>query len=402
MAVINSPQIGIARGKLGDAVYYRSKGNTNARGYNPNTTNRRTVRQQTQRSLFSSAVKFFSRGVQNLFVFAFEDKRTQESDYNAFMRYNAKRGMYFGPDQNEDPNYPALGEFILTQGSLPRVEQDNVNEHVTALFPAVVANEQYSTVADLSQVLINSAQNFQNGDILTFLQITTDCRQGTPSEPVIVGTYAPQWNIRQLIVDVSDNRTLVSLGFDAYGQTSNQVRIEATDLIFENQYISCYAVIHSRLVGGSLRVSDCILQLSGAAGLALTFGRSETWKAIVDAAWGTESLSILQGGVASRSERQIVPSIFNAFPLPIEASIMGQSNTIVTGSWTAADLEEHLVVVDSDGRILQRQTQGSSVLYMLSADIVLTGEPNGVDGNTVISWDSTYQEEIEIAQIYWD
>ena len=27
-------------------VYYRSKGNTNARSYNPNTTNRRTVRQQ--------------------------------------------------------------------------------------------------------------------------------------------------------------------------------------------------------------------------------------------------------------------------------------------------------------------------------------------------------------------
>lgn len=402
MAVINSPQIGIARGKLGDAVYYRSKGNTNARGYNPNTTNRRTVRQQTQRSLFSSAVKFFSRGVQNLFVFAFEDKRTQESDYNAFMRYNAKRGMYFGPQQNEDPNYPALGEFILTQGSLPRVEQVDENSHVTAVLGAVVENTRYTTVAELSQVLINSAQNFQNGDILTFLHITTDCRQGTPSEPVILGSYSPQWSLRQLVVDVTDSRSLDALGFDAYGQSGSMVKIEATDLIFENAYISCYAVIHSRLVGGSLKVSDCTLQLSGAAGIALTYGKSATWKAVVDAAWGTEQLSILQGGIARRSQSQIIPSIFNTFELPISNLDIDTMQSVITGIWTTAELGEHLKVVADGGTILQVNVEPTNVSYLLGADIVLRAASKHVGDNTVIGWFKEVGDEFEIENIYWD
>mgnify|MGYP007022364092 CR=1 FL=1 len=402
MAVINSPQIGIARGKLGDAVYYRSKGNTNARGYNPNTTNRRTVRQQTQRSLFSSAVKFFSRGVQNLFVFAFEDKRTQESDYNAFMRYNAKRGMYFGPDQNDNPAYPALGEFILTQGSLPRVEQIQKNSHITAVIPSTGASGSFSTVSNLSQALIGYSQNYQNGDILTFLHITTDSRQGCPSEPVILGSDTPQWNLRQLVVDVADGRSLSSLGFSAGLSPSGHIEIEAEDLIYENQYISCYAVIHSRLVGGSLRVSDCTLQLSGAAGLALTFGKSETWKAIVDAAWGTEELSILQGGIASRAERVIIPTIINTFELPVDPAAMTTERTIVTGLWNTAELEQHLKLVDSDGVVLTAEAYSSGVYYKIGADTIQHATTHQLNGNTILAWEFDYSGREIIENIYWE
>lgn len=402
MAVINSPQIGIARGKLGDAVYYRSKGNTNARGYNPNTTNRRTVRQQTQRSLFSSAVKFFSRGVQNLFVFAFEDKRTQESDYNAFMRYNAKRGMYFGPDQNENPAYPALGEFILTQGSLPRVEQIEKNSHITAVIPSTGASGLFSTVSELSQALISYSQNYQNGDILTFLHITTDSRQGSPSEPVILGSDTPQWNLRQLVLDVADNRTLSSISFSAGLSPSGQIEIEAKDLIYENQYISCFAVMHSRLVGGSLRVSDCTLQLSGAAGIALTYGKSETWKAVVDAAWGTEQLSILQGGIARRSGSQILPSIFNSLQLPTTTLTMEGATTIITGIWTVSEIAEHLKVSVNEGVILQTSTQPSLILFLLGADQILQASVASTDTNMVLSWINNSEEELSVDNIYWD
>ena len=402
MAVINSPQIGIARGKLGDAVYYRSKGNTNARGYNPNTTNRRTVRQQTQRSLFSSAVKFFSRGVQNLFVFAFEDKRTQESDYNAFMRYNAKRGMYFGPEQNENPAYPALGEFILTQGSLPRVEQIEKNSHITAVIPSSAASGSFSTVSELSQALISYSQNYQNGDILTFLHITTDSRQGTPSEPVILGSDNPQWNLRQLVLDLADNRSLSSIGFSAGQTPSGHIEIEAEELIYENQYISCFAVIHSRLVGGSLRVSDCTLQLSGAAGIALTYGKSDTWKAVVDAAWGTEQLSILQGGIARRSESQIIPSIYNSFALPASNLSLNNKVTIITGIWTIQELVSHLKVVGDGGQIMQANGEGSSISYLIGPDLYFSGVLANGDDSTVITWEIIDLEEIEIENIYWD
>lgn len=402
MAVINSPQIGIARGKLGDAVYYRSKGNTNARGYNPNTTNRRTVRQQTQRSLFSSAVKFFSRGVQNLFVFAFEDKRTQESDYNAFMRYNAKRGMYFGPDQNEDPNYPALGEFILTQGSLPRVEQIEKNSHIAAVIPSSSTGGNYTTVSELAQALIDNAQNYQNGDILTFLHITTDSRQGSPSEPVILGSDSPQWNLRQLVIDVADERDLSTLGFRAGSSPSGAIEIEAVDLIYENQYISSFAVIHSRLVGGSLRVSDCTLQLSGAAGLALTYGKSATWKAVVDAAWGTEQLSILQGGIASRQQREIVPTITNTFTLPILWEEINGKYSVLSGIWTIQELVAHLKVVIIESTIMSVNYVANRLDFSDGADIILQANVTQTESNTVLEWIDVVTADEEVVAIYWD
>lgn len=402
MAVINSPQIGIARGKLGDAVYYRSKGNTNARSYNPNTTNRRTVRQQAQRSMFSSAVKFFSRGIQNLFVFAYEDKRTQESDYNAFMRYNTKRGMYFGPAQNEDPDYPALGEFILTQGSLPAVQQLDENSHIAGIIPVSVENIRFETVAELSEALIMNSQDYQNGDIITFLQIVTPHRQGSPSEPVILQPGNVSWKLRQLILDVADNRTLTSLNIEAYGRNSTVIVIEHLDLEYVNNLIQAYAVIHSRQVGGNLKVSDCTLSLSGAASLALQFGRSDTWKAIVDSEWGTEQLSILQGGIASRQQREIVPTITNAFALPILWADINGKYSILSGIWTVQELVAHLKVVVYESTIMSVNYVANRLDFSDGADIILQANVTQTETNTVLEWIDVVTADEEVVAIYWD
>lgn len=300
MAVVNSPWVGNARGKLGEGVYYRSKGNTVARAYNPEPTNRRTVSQQQQRSLFSSAVKFFARGVQNLFVFAFENKKPQESDYNAFMRYNAKVGMYFGPEQNDDDTYPALGNFVMTRGSLGtfRTNLDANGPEIT--FEATITPGQtVNTLAEVSQILVDSG--LSNGDIITFLGITTEAGSGDAAAPVIPGETVPNWVIRQFTVDLANTDTMTSLGFGVSAVPGSGIVITMDGSGDYESYIAAGAVVVSRLDGGQLRVSNSDLMLNEIGQLALELGRSVTWRNVVMAAWSAEQLSILQGGVSVNS-----------------------------------------------------------------------------------------------------
>lgn len=326
MAVINSPYVGNARGKLGDAVLYRSKGNTIARAYNPEPKNRRTVSQQSQRSVFSAAVKFYARGVQNLFLFAFENKKPQESDYNAFMRYNANRGMYFGPQQNDDDTYPALGEFVLTRGSLGSFSTRLAPSGPVIDFPLAELSSTPTTLGELSQALV--AAGLMNGDILTFLGITTDSGAGSASAPVEVGSEVPSWDLKQFTIDLTSTDSLSSLGIVAeYASPPGILSVSIDNFGSYDEGIASGAVVVSRQEGGLLRVSNSTLMLNDASQEALLYGRSVTWRAVVMSAWKAEQLSILQGGISINA---INPDgslkVVYSFTLPI-------SNEELDGEW---------------------------------------------------------------------
>ena len=110
--------LGMARGAVGDIVFSRLKGQQVARARNRQPANPRTSSQMYQRALFTDAVKFYTRGRRNLFQFAFENKKENESDYNAFMRENAKRGVVISKAAFDNYGYPALGNFIMSKAFL--------------------------------------------------------------------------------------------------------------------------------------------------------------------------------------------------------------------------------------------------------------------------------------------
>jgi len=404
MAVINSPQIGIARGKLGDAVYYRSKGNTNARGYNPNTTNRRTVSQQQQRSMFSSAVKFFARGTQNLFVFAFEDKRTQESDYNAFMRYNAKRGIFFGPEQNENPAYPALGDWIMTHGSLPRIDYLRGDEGFEInLLPASGVGD-ILTVGQLSALLI-TAPEWVPGDIFTIVSIGSDSLVGSPASPVRVGSSEPFWVIKQFIVDTTDGTQLDTLGLTFMVDGMRQYLKYSAEYPAGIIGIEGFAAIHSRNVNGQLRVSDSTMIYGSSGNTAISYGKGDTWKDIVLAAWGSEQLSVLQGGVAQRSSQAFNPSVIYSLGLPADPSTMDSTTVVILAQVTRQQVFDHLKFITSDGVPLTPQNGTDNVIsWYLGADIIVSGLPNIVGNDTfmTLSTDDGASYDFEIAAITWE
>ena len=110
--------LGYSRGSVGDVTFSRLKGQQIAKARNRNPNNPKTKTQMMQRSLFVSATKFYQQARAKFFKFAFEDKKLHESDFNAFMRHNVKNGTNMTKEAVQAYNYPALGMWALSKGSL--------------------------------------------------------------------------------------------------------------------------------------------------------------------------------------------------------------------------------------------------------------------------------------------
>lgn len=367
MAVVNSPYVGIAKGRLGEGVFSRVKGQTTVRGYNPSPANPRTTDQQTQRAIFSSAVKFFSRGVQNFFKFAFENKAEKESDYNAFMRYNSNRGMYFGPEQNDNPAYPALGRFLMTKGSLPAPDFGWSSQYnVYASFAATYdPNQMGSTIGWLSQVLLTAG--YQQGDIVTFCAISTDWIAGDSSDPVLYGSQPPVWNIRQFTLDTTNTELFEDYDIYVYANSSGKL-VVSMDQKLDDEAVCACCVCVSRPSASGLKVSSSELWLNKMAERAWLYGRSAEWKAKVLAAWKTSGTSILQG---SRSVNKVAKEVtqYVTYPdTPTTVNLNARLEVWFNRAMTYEEIAAHLKVVDEDGGILPGHQAGNSLAWYLDSE----------------------------------
>ena len=303
--------MGMARGKLGEFVYARVKGQQVQRAYNSEPYNPQTSAQLYQRSLFTDAVKFYTRGRRQLFPFAFEDKKKTESDYNAFMRVNAKRGVVISKECFESFDYPALGNFILSKGTLPPMRaivetsagtsklvyrKENITTELTAV----------STVGDLASLMIDGV-DFLDGDIITLVEITGPVPQisnipsVTPSDDMTPST----WDIKQFMLTANSTQPISDFGIIATlsGETTKTLTISPSEGL-TSDFIFAGVIIHSRNAASKVRVSTEELSMNQASSDAIEAARE---RAYVDAAvesWRIKqkapviSETIIQGNIA--------------------------------------------------------------------------------------------------------
>lgn len=298
--------LGYAAGSVGDVTFSRSKGQQVARARNRKPNNPKTRRQMTQRSLFISAVKFYTRGIQNLFRFAFEDKRATESDYNAFMRVNAKNGVMLRKADFQNSAYPAIGKWVLSQGALTpcTVASHSASGGSTFdWFPGITDTQTSAnnvTIGYISQLLIATG-NFAQGDILTFVIIQTDAEKASSlTNPVTPGDGVI-WTIEQIIVDVADTRKWnEALKIFKVSKTSAVNDYEfKTDIVAETE-IAASCIIHSRETDGGVKVSTEVLANSPAALDVYDTMQYSEYKDAVLADWKATDEAVLQGIIAYR------------------------------------------------------------------------------------------------------
>lgn len=298
--------LGMARGAVGDVVFSRLKGQQVSRARNRRPNNPRSSSQMYQRALFSDAVKFYTRGRRNLFQFAFEDKKENESDYNAFMRINAKRGVVISKAAFDNYPYPAMGNFFLSKGTIQPtgaiVDADDSDARIAIERIVTTDLTNVTTVAALTSLLVDGVEYLQN-DILTFVAITFDS-----TVPNVDGScqFDTEWLVMQVQL-TNDAQPLSDFGITATltaGSGGTKTLKVTTAVPFSSQLGFAGVVIHSRNTSSKVLVSTEELNLNSAAETAIEAARERSYIDAVVESWRVTqqapvvSEAVMQGSIA--------------------------------------------------------------------------------------------------------
>lgn len=288
--------LGYSRGSVGDVTFSRLKGQQIAKARNRNPNNPKTKTQMMQRSLFVSATKFYQQARAKFFKFAFEDKKYHESDFNAFMRHNVKNGTNMTQEAVQAYNYPALGLWALSKGSLEPFAQESEGNYYKANTGIVVPQdyEVPTTVGGLSATLIQS-NRFQVGDMLTMVQYGFSIvgEADMPALAPLNDDYNTYFSYKQMVINTESTESLTKydMGVEV-DETTHVLYITSNYEVYDERYVAV-CLIHSRQTANGLLVSDSLLLPSGLFDEAVKACADEAYIAQVLNAWGATDEAIL-------------------------------------------------------------------------------------------------------------
>ena len=207
---------GTATGKIGNTVVRVRKGVRVESAYQPNVSNPRSSGQVVQRGKFSDAVGFYKRAMANFFRMAFEDKKTNETDFNAFMRHNVSRGYVYSRQMvtGGQGALPYIGKWLLSFGSLYNMPINSGASGLDVTHWMPTEGGDNPTMGNMFTSWIADGL-VQEGDILTVVRILssadgagydeyTDEALGLLPGFTYTGTLpegvAPKWSVDQYIV----------------------------------------------------------------------------------------------------------------------------------------------------------------------------------------------------------
>lgn len=298
--------LGYLRGSIGDITFFRAKGQQLSRARNRAPANPRTLAQMDQRAKMACAVKFYTQVGTNFFKYAFEGKKDNESYFNAFVKNNILLGGYIGKQASRVYDFPALGAWQISSGTLPEI---------TAPFPQSVRGVVFSvgtvsgtpltTISDLSKALIGSdSSRWREGDILTCLCYCATNYSTLPTISTDQGNraYTSVWQIR---LSTSNKETLPSIefplldmSFDCKLDTNGLSFIGSSGSEYTNN-LYCFGLIHSRNTANGLRVSSSTMVAPQSPELlsVVSLSSGSYYNAVI-ADWQATDDAVLQGGLS--------------------------------------------------------------------------------------------------------
>jgi len=248
MAILKNMWLQGASKKLGGVVLYEAMGQTRSRELASSVTNPRTQAQMTQRIKWSNLVNFY-RANQSWMKYAFETKKTNQSEYNKFMSVNVTASQIALTKGMAASGAVVAYPYIITQGSLPSVEWNNTPNVVKSNIFLAPNNtmEDYNTVGEFSRDLIQFNGALREGDQLSLIRITQMTNNATGYPYIIVRKY-------EVILDSSSGIALSNYiptdFFSADGiEEGNTLNVP------KSNRQGGFAVILSRTIGGKTYVS---------------------------------------------------------------------------------------------------------------------------------------------------
>lgn len=328
-----------AKGKLAGTVLYQSGGSTVQREIvtpkNPQSDN-----QMRQRATFAGAAKFYQNAQQNRFVLAFQNKKGNQSEFNAFMQKNLREFDTLTYPTREMANTPEFCNYfpwICTEGNLQGIPAAFPDDEMEVLGAEIVVCDPNWAANWDELIAMNPNLDLQYGDIVTITIVLNDEKFNDITLDVEVGNIAPRWITRQFIVGADLGGYTLEQYFTTNGFTSYSMQsgneciavnlnsiceelgiIEEGDPFHTTEVAAMICVTRSRNENGTLKVSSSRFELDDMAQRIFERLSNDTQmrEAIASYKKSVNSNSvptnILQGSVAEDIPVSIVQFVDNA------------------------------------------------------------------------------------------
>lgn len=361
-------------GSVGGETYSVVNGQTIVRAKPVSVANPRTDAQMTQRSQFLSAVRFYQRANQRFFKFAFESKSQVESDYNAFMRHNAKLGGYITKAQGDSIGFPMIAPWIISQGSLNGLRQSVYeDESASKCYLDVVIAPTYSgtaptTIGALSELILANYSGVQESDIMTLVTIISSAEGSAYVNDLDAENIDNEisWEVEQFIVDSTDERAIADVMTGVTCVVRSGALVLACDMGSSAVASGC-ALVQSRNTNKGTVVSTTSIILNEVAEVAYSVLRSRIHRRQVLAWWGAQQQAILQGSIAQASEQPEsslkVARVMDAVP-PIPHYLEDGDDDWVQVTYTGDDEEVKITDFTNDGNLELKFGDSKNELYL--------------------------------------
>lgn len=303
---------GTATGKIGNTVVRVRKGVRVESMYQPNVSNPRSEGQVYQRGKFQDAVGFYKRAMANFFKLAYEDKKPNETDFNAFMRYNTNKGRVYSKQMISlaSPAIPYMGDWLMSVGSLPSVDVVRDADYLTMPLTVNGFSAETSTMGAFFTALLAAHPTLQNGDIMTIVRIVTGGELASPDdlEDKTVGNIPcilidpsydepPLWLVDQYVINTNSAELIKNQPwYKSYAEGKFNFNLGVINGLDYTNVACAAAVIVSRKTANGLLTSTTPLVWNAHGKDMLDDMLTDNWLQGQRKAWGSSDV-ILAGAL---------------------------------------------------------------------------------------------------------
>ena len=279
--------------RLAGAVWYNRKGETVVRELAAQVSNPKSAAQMEQRAKLANMVAFYRANQFWMHWGAFQTKKSEWSDYNAFVSANMGMDAVYLTKQWAEAGATVVAPYIVSVGSLPRVNVTVVGD--TLISDIYVGSEltivDNTPIGTISAAILANNNAIQEGDQIS---IVVEIQQSTSQAPYVTARAF------ELIVDTQDTTTVAERGLEGLTVegSAGQESLGYT-LPSEN---GGGTFILSREDSKGLRVSSQEIVLTATQETYLASFKTSAAKAAYMQSYGSDgSQNFLSGGYSSQA-----------------------------------------------------------------------------------------------------
>lgn len=286
--------------KLAGAVIYQAMGQTRSRELAASVSNPRTVSQMNQRVKWANLVNFY-RINSGWMKFAYETKKTNQSEYNKFMSLNVSNSRIFLPKSLAAQGACVVDSYVMTQGSLASIE---ITEGDSMWFTNLFVGEdpnigRNTTIGEVSQLLLENNPAIREGDQLSFIRFSQLTSPATGVPYVVVRKY-------EVIIKATDTRPFFEFMPYAYIGVDENDGVYSM-IVSDSGNAGGFLLCLSRTVGGKTYVSTQSIVVANNAALIAQYSSSTALQEAIDS-YGESDEPFLTSTTAEEDNQANVPT----------------------------------------------------------------------------------------------